>query len=189
MKRHLLALALLLVLPLAAEAGSFVYDGWILYNTDIVMLNFTLNNDATNVRIWTDSFMNGQNFDPMLAVFGPDGTLLAQNDDDPNVGPNQTYWDAGLVFPTLAAGNYKCALTAYWNFANGPNLSDGFELDGTQPVPIEQWWAGGAGYWRANFDGVDNASPVPEPATAGLLGIGLASMGLLASRGFRKKNR
>lgn len=176
MKRWLLCLALLPCLSPLARAASFVFDGTIAYNTDKVFIDFGLDHDGTNIRIWTDSFMNGQNFDPVSALWTGDGLLLAQNDDNPNVGPGQTYFDTGMVIPFLAAGRYMYSVQVYYNFAIGPTLADGFVLDGTQPVPIEDWWTQGAGYWRLNLEAVDTAGPVPEAAPAALLAFGLAAL-------------
>ncbi len=51
-----------------AFAASFSFDGNITYHNDIVKVNFTLDNDSTNVRVWTDSFQDGVNFDPITAL-------------------------------------------------------------------------------------------------------------------------
>ena len=49
----------------SASAASFTFDGNITYHNDIVQIGFSLDNDATDVRVWTDSFMNATNFDPI----------------------------------------------------------------------------------------------------------------------------
>ena len=38
-------------------------------NTDIVEITFGLNADATDVKVWTDSFQSGVNYDPITALW------------------------------------------------------------------------------------------------------------------------
>jgi hypothetical protein len=181
MKRLVVFLVAIGVLCFAvgAQANTFNFTGDIAYNTDVVYFNFSLANDATNVRVWTDSFQNGANFDPITALWTGTGNLIAQNDDNQTVNPStQTYWDSGFTLATLAAGNYQFTVAAYANFANGTTLADGFSYDGQTPVPITQWWANAPGYYSVWFDGVDQAaSNVPIPGAVWLLGSGLFAMG------------
>ncbi|MEW6379798.1 MAG: DVUA0089 family protein [bacterium] len=166
-----------ILIPSPAAASTFDFDGYITYHNDVVPIAFTLNNDATDVRVWTDSFQNGANFDPITAVWRSDGTLLGENDDNDTINPaTQTYWDSGLYFASLAAGDYLFTVAAYSNFANGPTLADGFRFDGDIPIPIENWWVQAPGYYHVWLDGVDNAAPVPEPATYLLFLFGLAGL-------------
>ena len=48
-----------------ASASVFHFEGMIDYHNDVVFTYFTLDDDATDVRIWTDSFDDGANFDPI----------------------------------------------------------------------------------------------------------------------------
>jgi len=161
----------------AAQAGTFHFTGNIQYHNDVVQFNFNLANDAFNVRVWTDSFQNGVNFDPITALWKGNGDLIAENDDNPSVNPGtQTYWDSGFTLPSLSAGNYIFTVASYANFAKGSNLADGFLYDGQTPIPIQQWWNQGAGYWSVWFDGVDQVTVVPLPGTLLLLGSGLLSL-------------
>jgi hypothetical protein len=184
MRVALITVSVLLLLAGPANAALFHLTGEIFYQTDVQFTNFTLLSDATNVRIWTDSFEYGVHFDPITALWDNGGALLGQNDDNPYVGPGQDYWDSGMVLPSLAAGNYQFSVAVYSNFANGPSISDGFAYDGQTPVPIGQHWSGGDGRWSLWLDGVDQASgpDVPEPTTAAMLVVMAIPAALLAWR-------
>jgi len=169
-----------------AQAADFTFSGHIAYHNDVVQVGFTLVQDAVDVKVWTDGYLDGINFDPITAVWSmPTGTLIDENDDNPLIGPGQTKFDSGLVFPTLAAGNYLFTIATYNNAAAGATLAQGFIYDGETPIAIADWCQPASDnctnqkgtFWQVHLTGVDVATSVPEPETFGLLGLGLALVG------------
>ena len=69
-----LAAAALPLFALQAKAADFSFSGHLTYNTDVVQVAFTLDLDASHVRLWTDSWQSGLNFDPTLTLWAKQGT-------------------------------------------------------------------------------------------------------------------
>lgn len=173
-----------------AAAADFTFSGNIQYHSDVVRIDFILDTDATDVRVWTDSFNNGENFDPITAVWSlPSGALVGENDDEYTIAPGQTYFDSGLTFTTLAAGRYAFTITPYENFAPA-NLADPFGYSSETPISIASWCQPASDnctnqkgtFWRVHLSGVDAAAPVPEPSTWLLLMAGLGTTVVAARR-------
>jgi hypothetical protein len=183
----------------SVNAADFGFSGNIANHNDVIQINFSLASAATNVAVWTDSFMSAVNFDPITSVWsqsGSDYSLVGQNDDNASIRPGQTYFDSGLTFASLAAGNYLFTIGTYANFANGSLLSQGFSYDGQTPISLSTWCqpashCGMGTFYNVHLSGVDSAenntpgtpvSAVPEPETYAMLLAGLGFIGFMARR-------
>ena len=180
--RSLGALALAsCALSAKAEVIDFSFSGQLTNQHDVVRIDFGIQS-ATDLRMWTDSWLAGANFDPLLALFSSQGALLSLSDDPNNPNPpvdaGQGALDAGLLLPNLAAGRYRVTISDAANYPNGSSFGDGFMLDGSAPLAYGSNGRPG-GAWSIHF-GV--AQAVPEPTTTALLLAGLLCLGFLVSR-------
>lgn len=179
-----------LCLGTAAHAGDFTVSGTMTFHNDVVMVDFSLASAATGVKIWTDSWQSGLNFDPTAALWvrsGADFSRLAEVDDDDTVAPGQGFYDTGFTLPSLAAGQYRVTLAAAVNASNGSLLSQGFGYDSETPIRLADWNQPTydlnannqkGGFWQLRFTQVDSVGVVPEPASWLLLALGVAALSL-----------
>lgn len=164
----------------SAQAFDLHYSGNITFHNDVAEIPFTIPVAANDVRVWTDSFHSGSNFDPILAVWNMStGKLVGENDDNSSVGPGQTFFDSGLSFDSLGAGPYMMTITRFSNFSIGTSLSSGFQNDHEMPVPLN-----GGTYWEAHVSGA--IAPIPEPEIYAMLLAGIGLLGFVARRGNRR---
>jgi hypothetical protein len=192
--RKFAAAAALVLATAGAQAAAVTLAGTIVAHNDVVSFNFTLAN-TSEVKIWSDSWRSGLNFDPTAAVWaraGADYTLVRAVDDDDTVAPGQGFYDTGFLFPALAAGNYRLTLATAINSPLGTLLSQGFAYDSQAPIALAVWnqptydpnandQKGGA--WRVNFTGVDQAAQVlSAPASAALAALALGLLVLTKKR-------
>lgn len=194
-----------------SAAADFSFEGS--FSQDDDARHFSFNVGATsNVTLRSWGYAGGVNaagqtiarggFDTNLALFNGIGELIDINDDG---GPGNVaadsetgqYWDAFLQV-TLAPGDYLASLTQYDNFANGPDLTDGFSRDGEGNFTAD-FGCGAAAFcdisgispydqrstrWALDILNVSpvEVSPIPEPETYALLLAGLGLAGFSAHR-------
>lgn len=175
----------LLGLSIIAQANTYTFTGNLVNYNDVVRINFSLAQAAANIRVWTDSFMNGDNFDPIVGLWdGTTGAKIAENDNNPSINPSQTNLDAGFKLANLGVGSYIFTVSSYPNFSSGSNLADGFNFDNSKPAPITD----SDSIYTLNFDGialVANATPpssVPLPNALWLFGTAVFVFAGFSSR-------
>ncbi|MBV1799813.1 DVUA0089 family protein [Siccirubricoccus sp. G192] len=176
----------------AAQAADFSFTGSLSDPNQVLLFNFDVGATST-VTLRTYSYAGGTNaagqvipgggFDPILALFDGSGALIDENDDgDGNVPADPVtgnHYDTFLQ-ALLAPGSYTVSVQTFANFANGPNLSDGFSGFGSFNNRATNW----------AFDvlnaGEATQVAVPEPASLGPFGAGLVALGLTRRRKARQ---
>jgi len=202
--RHLIAIAVASFAATTvstAQAADFALSGQISYHNDLAHIDFSVAAGNT-VTLWTDSWQQGRNFDPTLALFSANGTLLAVNDDYyDDAFPDRTYagaggYDSGLTLGSLAAGSYRLVLGATFNAPVGTQLVQGFLYGSETPIALIDWNQPTydmntndqkGGFWRLNLSGVEQAAVVPEPNRYAMLAAGLLSIALVVRRRQQKR--
>jgi len=185
------------------------YIGAFTKDNDVLRVDFTVDT-ARSVTFFTSSWDDG-GFDPVLTLWNSAGNFILDWDDSGT--DNGTALSNGVSYgygfsdvfcvQTLAAGSYSVTITQWDNYANRPNLADGFIYDlephftfvmglGTQPD-----FNGSLSTWfddpeTPEYDptGIEdprtgalafhvvnvNAAPVPVPASLLLFGSALAGL-------------
>lgn len=204
--KHLKLFFLFALSGCLASAANFSFQGSFTADDNVQLFNFTVGSTST-VTLQTWSYAGGVDaqgvtipsggFDPILALFDSNGVEINQNDDgdgsvpaDPTTGEHyDTYLQS-----TLAPGTYTVSVMEYDNFANGPNLSNGFERTGqgdftvgfggcTASAFCDVTGAARTANWEFDILNVNAASTpggptsgVPEPSSLLLIGCGGAAL-------------
>lgn len=203
------ATALIIVIGAGSvQAADFSFTGTFDQDDDVQLFNFLVGASST-VTLRTYSYAGGTQadgnvvsaggFDPILALFDSTGALINQNDDGSGVpaDPVTSLTYDTLLSSTLAAGSYTVSVMQYDNFANRPNLSDGFAQDGagnftaslngcTANIFCDAGGYSRTGEWAFDVLNVESAStptsPVPIPASLPLLAMAVGAFGIMRRR-------
>ncbi|MGH9611524.1 MAG: DVUA0089 family protein [Bryobacteraceae bacterium] len=201
-------------LAASAFADNFSFTGTFVQDDQVQAFSFSVG-ATSNVTLETLAYAGGVNaagqtiaeggFDPILALFDSTGAEIGQNDDGGSSVPADSvtgeYFDTFLNLGTLTAGNYTVTIQEYDNFANGPNLSDGFSRTGQGNFTSAAFGNDGPGgfydvtgtqrdsHWAFDILGVNSASTgnpapsaTPEPGSILLLVSGAAGLFLMKRR-------
>ena len=212
------ALGLSIIAASLASAANFSFQGTLTRDDEVQLFTFSVGS-TSNVTLRTWSYAGGVNaagttiarggFDPILALFNSSGALIDQNDDgsavpaDPVTGSN---FDT-LLRSSLSSGTYTVSVMQYDNFANGPNLSDGFLYSNSPTFTSVFGCSNGrfcdvnasnrTGAWAFDILGVDSASTpttpppgeAPEPATVSMMVAGLGIVLFFGKRRYASATR
>lgn len=185
--------------------------------TTTLTAGFTFDNDIALFRLvfgegtftlTGSSTSAADSFDPILALFAEDGSLVPYltADGGESTSPSTGDPDADVFLPvyTLAGGTtYTLAVSQYGpfvgNFPKG-SLADGFEMDAFPCFTIDlgaQCEAGdpllfGGQSGTFSFDltvTADDSAPVPEPGTLGLMLLGSAGYAFVRRRARKTRSQ
>ncbi len=200
MRKLLLIGVLCLFVVSAAFADNFSFTGNFTRDDNVQLFTFS-GSTGDVITLRTYSYAGGVNsagqtiarggFDPILALFGPTGNYLGQNDDGGGAVPADSvtgaHYDTYLQLTLSQSGTFTVSVMEYDNFARQPTLADGFIRDGQGnftafgncPQFLDVRGSCRDSHWAFDILGATTAnqeggpSPIPEPASLTLLGTGL----------------
>ena len=212
------ALGLSIVAASLVSAANFSFEGTLTRDDEVQLFTFSVGS-TSNVTLRTWSYAGGVNaagttiasggFDPILALFNGSGVLINENDDGAGVPVDAVTGSPfdTLLRSTLSAGTYTVSVMQYDNFANGPNLSDGFLSSGSPTFTSAFGCSNGrlcdvsaanrTAAWAFDILGVDSASTptppppsgVPEPATVSMMVAGFGVVLFFGKRRYASATR
>ena len=182
-----------------ANATTMSYSGMLTSDDQVQLYSYTLS-QASTVVFETDSYGGGVSngktvsaggFVPVLSLFTLNGVELGSDGGDVtcyggmNMDGSTHMCNDAYLKETLAAGTYKLAVTEFFNVPVGPNLSDGFLMQGMGNFTGSTCGTTGA-FWETdvapcvqrNGDFSLNATTTPEPGTIWLGALPLVLFGL-----------
>ncbi len=200
----------------SAQAVNISFTGNFNLDDDVQLFNFTTDG-VSEVFLVSYGYGGGTQadgnvvsdggIDTILTLFDSTGALINSNDDGSStcfsnasaVGGSGGNADpgTGATFDTclssvLAAGDYTVAVTQFNNFANGPNLSNGFLRDGDTTFTSSFGCSNGifcdvtqdnrTSAWAYDILNVVNATQVSEPWTLSLLAGSVLVAGMRTRR-------
>ncbi|QGZ41890.1 putative secreted protein with PEP-CTERM sorting signal [Pseudoduganella flava] len=158
----------------AAAASADSVDSHLVYHNDVFYHSIVVQ-ETSHLTVWTDSYLDGGNLDPILAVWR-NGERLGENDDNPSIAPGQTMYDSGLRLHDLMPGTYLFTVTMYDNFSNSTSIADGWRYDNDAPIALADMGIGP--YISVRW----TVTPVPEPSTWAMLAAGALTVGAFVRR-------
>jgi len=176
-----------------ANASTVTYSGTLAADDQVQSYTYNLA-QASTVIFSTSSYATG-GFVPVLSLFDAAGVVVGSDGGDATcyagMGADATtkMCDDAYLKETLAAGSYILAVTEFFNVPVGPNLSDGFLMQGQGNFTGSTCGTSGAFYQTdiapcvqrdGNFSVA--ATATPEPGTIWLGALPLVFFGLARRR-------
>ena len=188
-----------LISPGLATASSVTYTGTLGADDQVQLYTWNIAQNS-QVVLSTDSYGGGTangittpsgGFVPVISLFDPSGNLIGSDGADGvcsglmKADGVTNMCDDAYLSTTLAAGSYLVAVSEFFNVPNGPNVSNGFLMQGQGNFTGATCGTTGGFYETdvapcvqrtGNF--AITLSTVPEPATLSLLALPLLVFGL-----------